>query len=330
MCLCVADDGVILEAGPIWARKISVDSGTVSVNAAGVWSYFRHRFILPTLAAALPTTQFIVPDPSDPTKTVANPALATNLLNLSLGTIAKKIVQQALSWVGGNPPIIFQPDEIGAQERNWQAVDFKSVGGALSDLTGVENGPDIRFEPRFTTDSPPRVEWVMRTGTDAEPEIFSPLTARWDVGTEGSSVSDLEISEDGSKIASLAWLTASRATSGVLTSRAYDPTLVGYGSALFEDLDTSHSSVELQGTLDGWANEAVKYGRSPSEVWSFTVDADESPTVGSYSVGDFCELALPDPLGVLPAGVYRRRIIQRSGTNADRKIKIYCAPVRGQ
>lgn len=338
MCLCVAEGDTILAGGPIWVRRRG--GGRVTINAKGMWSYFDHRFILPVLAATTRVDQFVIQDPADVSKTMANPALATRLSGMSLGTVAKRLVQQARAWTGGNVPVVFQADESeenADNERNWVATDFKSVGSALSDLTGVENGPEIIFQPRFTADRL-SVEWVLMTGTKAQPQITSETVHQWDYGTEGALIQDVEIVEDGSKIAALGWATATP-EGGVLVSRSYNPTSIGFGSALFELVDSSHSTVSRQVTLDGYSAAAVSFGQSAAEVWSMSIDGQPEgspPLLPMFAVGDSFDLTIPpfDPVAgegdsSIPGKVYRHRITGRGGSLASRFVDLDCAPTKG-
>jgi hypothetical protein len=322
MCLCVADGENIIAAGPIWARTHDVDKKTLTVNAKGLWSYFDHRYILPAIARTLPVSQFIVPDPADPKKTVSNPLINTSYQDLWLGTIAKRLVQQARAWTGGNVPVVFQDDEFADHVRNWAGVEFENLGDALTDLTGVEGGPDIMFQPRLTEDRL-GVEWVLVTGTVAKPQIGSDTDTWLDVTIPKSAVSGLTITENASDVASLAWLTGGASSESLLVSRSYDATLPGFGFALFETLDSSHSSVEYQSTLDDYAAEQTLYGRGPTELWKFKA---EWAAVAGVNVGDYVTLVFDDSAPPIHAGEYRQRVISRSGDQDAVTVGIECAP----
>lgn len=64
-----------------------------------------------------------------------------------LGTIGKKLVEQACQWPGWDDlPIVFPPDRAGSHTRTYPAIERKNLDSALSDLSGVANGPDFRFQ----------------------------------------------------------------------------------------------------------------------------------------------------------------------------------------
>ena len=338
--LGVAEGSTIMAAGPVWSRSYSRGAATLSFSAKGMHSYFDHRHILPIAALTAATTSFAITDPFDPKKTIPNPALATILSSLSLGTIAKRLVQQARLWTGGNLPIVFQADEAGINQRRYDGLEFKSIGEALNQLSEVENGPDINFQPRFTSGGL-GVEWLFQTGTTAQPFISSSSTHIWDVTAAESSIAELTIDEDGSKIGSLAWATGGRVSDEVLIARAYASLLVDSGYPLYEILDTSHSTVNLQNTLNGYAVEASTIGKRPIETWGFKVEARPKdiygnaagPQVGQFSVGDFADLIVSkfDPVlqkgdPFIPEGKYRHRIVGLSGDEQGTRIGVQCAP----
>jgi hypothetical protein len=80
--------------------------------------------------------------------------VTTAYTGLWLGTIAKRLVAQAMSWTGGDLPIVLPSDESSTDpehQRTYLGADFKPIGEALKQLMEVQGGPEINFQPRFTT-----------------------------------------------------------------------------------------------------------------------------------------------------------------------------------
>jgi len=334
--LACAEGDVILGAGPIWSHQYGIsESGdlTLELGARGVWSYYDHRFVLPLAAASTAVTEFTIPDPANDGGTKPNPALGTYLTNWELGTIAKKWVQQAHLWTGGSLPIVFEADRVGVHERNIEGAEFKRVGTVLGQLTEVEGGPDVRFMPRLTVDRL-GIEWVLQTGTQAEPMLFGVEEPSWNLSAPESGASSLRISADGSGLAGLAWATGGRIADEVLVARAADSTLVTDGAPLLETLDSSHQTVSEQSTLDAYAAEDVLVGRTPDTRWSFTVEADMQPFLGSYWEGDFCQVdvAAYDPTTgsgdsyLYEGGTFDHRIVSMSGSADSRVVSLDTVP----
>jgi hypothetical protein len=130
-----------------------------------------------------------------------------------------------------------------------------------------------------------------------------------------------------------------------MVARAYDSTLVDSGFPLMEDVDSSHSTVSEQPTLDSYAAAMVRAGLSPHEVWSFTAEAyptgesglSGGPQLGQYRVGDFADLVFDkwdaltgqgDPF-MTEARTVRHRIIGLSGDERGRFVKVDLAPKVG-
>lgn len=356
--LVVEEAGKVM-GGPIWTTDWDADKRALQLNAKGMASIFDHRLIIPLLAKSLDVGQWIVPDPTDETKTMPNPALASTYTNLWLGTIAKRLVQQALSWTGGNLPIRFQDDEIGTHEDTVNGTDFKMLGEKLRNITSLQGGPDINFVGERTSDQL-GFQWLMQTGTAEQPQVAAEAITIWNVTAPDSPVSGLHVKRDGTKLASLAWEVGGRQADTVLVARAENDTLTDAGYPLMELVDSSHSSVALQPTLDAYAGELLLQGQTPSEQWTFDVKAyptdregnPAGPQFGSYSIGDYCQMNV-DPWGTtlvdetgetfldlygtevtdgigdpyMPdGGKFRMRITGLSGDEQGEKIQVDVAP----
>src|SRR6185369_14533175 len=93
----------------------------------------------------------------------------------------------------------------------------------------------------------------MRVGTEQDPLLHSDRVIRWNVTTQQSPVSDLTVDFDASNLGSISWATGGRQDDEVLVARATDFTLTDQGYPLMEIVDTSHTSVSKQATLNGYA-----------------------------------------------------------------------------
>jgi hypothetical protein len=346
--LCVAYGDVILAAGIVWRKEWASNNRLLQMVAVGIWSYYDHRHILPVFAQNVSVTDFTIQNPDEPSKTIPNPALTTYISGVDLGTHVKKLVQQAHTWTGGALPVVFQPDRAGTHERVYYGPEFKNVGTVIEQITEVENGPDVAFRPGSTEDRL-GVQFHLLTGTEADPLLHSERPHKWAMGVPESPVSNLQIVEDASERAGLVWATGGRLNDEVLVARAQDNRLVDEGFPLLELLDSSHSSVEKQSTLDGYAAEGVEFGYGAIDEWSFDVRANTQPPLGTYWEGDFCELDIPPYLAEANAhtyddanqpkveelngdpylyegGTFRRRIVGMSGDDRGDTVKITTAP----
>lgn len=316
--LIAADGNTILAAGPIWGHDYQDDGRQLTLIAEGMWSYFDHRVLLPLLAGRLPsdptvTTRYtnVSVDPNDPWPTDTRK---------SLQGIARALVAQAQTWTGGNVPVILPAEIAGTAERTYKGSDLAFVGERLAQLTQVDGGPDIKFQPRFTADKM-GVEWVMLIGTPTQPQIFGAIEPTFNVGLKKSSVSGLKVSVDGSGLGSQAFASGGNASDQVLITQSNDATLTNAGFPLLELVDSNHSSVTELPTLQGYSDEMVVGGRKPIMTFSFDHDTSRLPFLPGFNVGDYAKLKIRNN-AYLDDGTYRVRITGRSGDAQTRKVAL--------
>ena len=304
--LIIEDEGVV-NGGPIGTRRYDRDAGTLELNGKGIWSYFDHRTLLPLMADTDKLTN------QDGT---ANTRFDTNLTNLSYQTIAKRWIQQSLEWTGGNLPIVFEDDLAGTNQRNIKGAELKLISDLLTDLTAVENGPDIRFVPRLTTDGL-GYEWLLKTG---RPRLTGNTITRWDTSLPGNTVSQLTISQDATDMAGIVWETGGAASDQAIIERAIDHTLTDKGYPLLEKIESLSSSVTDTTTALAHAVETIRTSTTPSHTWQFSVQRDSR--LGEYDVGHEIDLITRnDPFGI-PDGPHRLRIMTLRGSSDSNQIEI--------
>ncbi|UYL87150.1 minor tail protein [Microbacterium phage OscarSo] len=324
--LARTDDDVILAWGVIGDRTWDEDKRTLELSAAGVLSsYFGKTIIAPSsaLTAALLTTDA-------EGYPIVNPALDTTFTGFSLGTIGKKLIAQRLAWPGAPIPFDLPADEIAPADeshtRTYLFASLKSIGSALQDLMGVENGPDFAFDAQRASDGI-SLRYVMRHGTEARPRIGTDIGA-WSLG-QVSPITGLKITDDGDTIASAAWLTAGRSSGAALLSRARNDSLVtASGYPPLDAVDTSHSDVSVPATLDAYARELIRYSAAMTRDVSFTVRADASPALGQYRPGDTVTLDVPEDHPYLSSSI-PIRITSISGDESGKTVKVGCVVLDG-
>ena len=311
------DDDVILAWGLINEREWDEDKSTVTLNASGVLaSYFGRTRIMPATALTAPLTVLDAEGYS-----VINPALDTKLTGWSLGTIAKKLVAQRLAWPGAPTAFILPADEVGIREREYLFSSLKPTGAAITDLTNVENGPDIAFEAQRASDGI-SLQYVMRHGSEANPRLGT-AAGIWSLDGQ-SPITELKVKDDGDTVGSAAWLTAGKSAGTALVTRALNPSLITNGGYPPLDLvDTTHSDVSEQATLDSYGAELIRFGGTLEREVSFSVQADASPALGAYRPGDAIIIDVPSDHDYLVEDL-KVRITSISGDEAGLKVKIGC------
>lgn len=301
-----------LAGGPVWTHNYDSRTQRLTVAGAGIWSYYDHRKVLPVLAAG------------------DSPAEADSAYTaLSLGTIAKRLVQLAHTHTAGSVPIVLPADEAGTDERDYPGYEMNAVGQMLRNLTGVDNGPEISFVPRRKASDTRYLEWVMRVGTIAQPLLVqSGKDWIWDTTVKKPSVTALTVNRDGTAMGSRAWVQGSGSQAGTMFGRADDTTLTAGGFPLLEVTESGHESDNDQAVLNGWATGLAQRSQRPVETWTITVRRDQLPRVGSYAVGDWVAITIGDDEPYLPSGTYRARIVSKSGDDTP-NIQVQLMPTLG-
>lgn len=199
------ENGVILAAGQIQGDPFTFP-GKSEVIAAGMDAYFENRFVLPPLASGqLPRS------------------VSSQWSGLSLRTIAKRVVQQAISHPGAALPIDFEPDIIGTHEREYPGSDGMRVSQALTNLTNVDGGPDIAFRPKMAEDRR-HVRWELLTG---DPQLTQGGSDHyWDVSAPGPHASVASLVRDGRDLASRSFM-AGTTLRNMLQDSSFEGTVSG-------------------------------------------------------------------------------------------------------
>lgn len=308
--LGAVEDGVLVEAGPLWSREYDQADGTLTLVAKGLWSYFDRRTLLPDIGD-LPVI--------DPATGESAAYADSSWSGLHLGTIGKRIVQQSMTWPGADLPIVFEADKVGDHERNYAGADLSIIGDMLTNLSNVQGGPDIQFLPQWSSDRL-GVQWLYRSG---DPRIYSMTDHIIDASVPGSPVKKLDVEESGDALAALGWCSGGRSGDASLIDRAWNQTLPSAGFPLMEAVDSSRSSVKEPATITAYAVELARVSARPVAQWGLTVHTggEGEPSVTEYAVGDYLRIKVGGDL-FIPDGTYRRRIVNLSRTEGDQHLKI--------
>lgn len=309
------EDGVVQNAGPLWNTTWSIDSRTLSLAAAGLRSYWQFRYVLPALLAGeLPIgrdTRFLPED------------------GLHLRTIAKRLVQQAQAWTNGSVPVVFEDDIAGDAQRTYLGHELHVVDEKLRQISQVIGGPDIMFNPRYTSDARTHIEWVMETG---DPELTSVTPHKWDASRLPSpTVRGASVQRDAAVLTTDNYQIGATDDDEIedappLMARATDDYLTGLEYPILESSD-DRTSVTTPSVLEGYADQAVLTGRQYAETWAFDAVKSATPRIGEVRVGDKAILTTGnDP--ALGTADHELRVLEVTSTLGSGFAKITCAPKR--
>lgn len=292
----------VMAIGPIMTWQFDHTSQTLALGAGSVWALLMRRLLIKS-----PVT---LSSPLDVSAT--NDA---NYLGQTLATIARNIVSDSLGRGSTFQLPIDLPSAVaGSNDRNYVVYDLASVGQRLKDLTQVENGPDIDWDPYFSSSGVIRIN--MRIGTPTLQQFG--LNLIWD---DLSGITNLNVDRNGAD------MITSNFTRGNATERASqvawtrDGSLTAIGWPELEQVDTTHQSVTDFTTLQSYANESVRFFKVPTETWHAEVITDVTPIAGTFKPGDRATFNVQGHPWIVP-GQYPQRILGWSGANEQQRLSL--------
>ena len=307
-------DGSINAWGIIGSREWDNDNSVMHIEASGAGQYFNQRIIAPPAAA---TGTIILPDGSVTT------AYDTLINDVSLGSVGVALVAQALSWPGAPTAYILPAavPETGRTSGTYRLVDYKRVKAALDELTKrADAGPDFSFDARLSA-SRLSLEYVMRAGAP----FLGSYVGDWVTGVPLSPITGLKVNDDGGSLATHVWMQAGRTGGNVLVSRARNASLISAaGYPVLDLVDTGHTDVALQPTLDAYAAESAMLASSLDRSISFNVKGNATPALGQYRPGDWAGITVAAGNYYLAEGTIPIRITSISGDETGDTVKIGC------
>lgn len=241
---------------------------------------------------------------------------------LSLGTIAKRLVQDCQNKPGGALPISYPiPDQVGPNDdthtRNYEGYHLTNIGvdKLLQDLSNVHLGPDIMFRPRLLDAS--RFTLDMYTGTEGQPRLpqTNGMIKEWDTTAVNSDVVDLSIVSTGSYMTNRVYYAGSGTDAGTKITMVQDLTTVYDGYPLLETAysDGSSDNTTVLGDL---ANSKLKMNKGLLREISFKVRADGFNRLGTYWPGDLVRMYTKG-WETLDDGIHDCRLLTMSGDSSQ-------------
>lgn len=288
----------VLQAGPntTYQPDEEVPDGGVAkvrVGGKGIWQLLNRRVLINAAwnPAATPVTD----------------VSANITLTYSLHTIAREIVNHSINKsfvVGSNLPIDLPAQIAGTATRTYYGYETIAAGQRLQELTQVDQGPDIVFQPYLIAVGGSRyIRHRMVIGT---PYLTGPgVPLQFDYN---SSLVKVAIGGNSDSLATTSYVRGTGNETGQLFGYASNPALIAAGYPLLDDVDSTHTSASVQTTLDSWAAANVALQGTVPEQWKSTVLAETSPRAGEYAPGHFVTYNV---IGHhwLPDGMYNQRLL---------------------
>jgi hypothetical protein len=295
----------VCQAGPIVPYSPDATKPVHTVSGKGFWELLNRRLLHANTW-------------NPATARITDPA-ADLLVNDSLPNIAINIVFHATSMVyrpGSALPIDYASlGPTGTNTRLYHGYEMAFAGVRLQELTQVDGGPDVLFEPYLTVVGGVRfIRHRMKLGTPYLTQPGVPLLFDY-----RSSLDLLTIAGDGSAQADSAFVKGAGNEAGQLYGYATTPAPTSAGFPMLDMVDSNHISASDQTTLDGWARASVDLYSSQPEQWQATVLADKEPRFGTYLPGYFARYAVKDHHW-LRDGIYTYRIVGMSNASDRDKV----------
>lgn len=304
----------VCQAGPIVAYAPDDSRPVHTVSGKGFWENLNHRIL--HNRSWNPATARITATSADLT------------INDSLPNIARSIVDHATSMTfrpGSALPVdLPTPTAVGTNTRTFHGYEMAFVGTRLQELTQVDNGPDVLFQPYLTVVGGLRyIRHRMLIGNPYLTQPGVPLLFDY-----RSNLVKLTIAGDGSDQANTAFVKGTGNEAGQLYGYSNSTTYTSLGWPMLDMVDSGHTSTQEQPTLDGWAIADVALYNSQPEQWQATVLADAEPRWGSYLPGHFADYSVKNHHWLLP-GKYSYRILGVSNAPDRDKVLHQLQAVRG-
>jgi hypothetical protein len=288
LAICIGSS--ILAYGPIMTHQFDEDNSNLSLGAGSMWALFSRRWLInPSATISSPLSM--------------DPSQDANYTGLSLWDIVREIVEDSLSR-GASYALPIDLPALGAastHERNYPIYDLANLTQRLKDLTQVEGGPDVDWDPYFSDSGHVRIR--LRIGQPILTQVG--LDLRWD---HGSSLTYVNVDSNSSHMTTSVLVRGNATERASKVAYATDTTLAGLGWPVLEATDTSHQSVTEIDTLQSYADEWIRFYATPVEVWSAEVVTDVAPLVGTYKPGDMATFNIQNHPWIMP-GSYQNRIL---------------------
>lgn len=292
-------DGQPLVMGPIVSPP-DISRLTVGLTAGGPLSILERRYA--TLADYAPGQ---------------GTDLAQSVLSytgLSLGSIAWRLVQDAMDRRGGYLPITHaSPDELisPGHKRNYQGFDISNLSTAhlLDLLSGVIGGPQIRFDARWADDTHRRAEWAMRHGTKVSVDIPQDMVLTVDTTAPRGRIAEPTVKTAWTPYAKI-YGTGAGEGSGTLIGIVENPDMMN-NLPLIEDVVSDTSTEDLD-TLTAHIQAKLDTCRTLTVQVNTSIDTASGQHPTAWHVGEIARVRLSDDWWPLPSEL-DARIVTRKG-----------------
>lgn len=253
----------IAQAGPLWTYDPDEATSTLQIGGSGFWGLLKARVQ--------------VPGTWTPSVGIGGSTSISNYGPSSMHDIARSMLLDTLTR-DSLPLDVPAAVGSGTNVRTYPGYDLATVGQRLYELSQDQDGPDIVFAPYFAASNVIRHQALI--GNPLLVQAGDPLTFDY-----GSNLVSLKAPSDGSKLSTTTMEKGNGIEAATLFAYSTDTALTAAGWPLLESVDSNHTSVTDQTTLQGWANSVQSQFGRPIETWVGTVKMNDNPMAGTYTAG---------------------------------------------
>jgi len=276
----------VVAAGVVMDTDYDMDAGTLDIVHEDIWKLLDDRLVINHGAANIRTEKLIYGP-------------------LSLGTIAKRAVQEAIApggWYG--LPIVFPADVGGSETRTYYGYQMQTVPDVLKEIMESDGGPDIDFTPRWNA-STGSLEWVMR----AAPNLATSSAWGYNLDAAKPEAFKVKAKTDTGKFSNNAFAVGEGTEKNILLRSNPTP---DHSRPAAESV-TSFKGVKNLGVLGQLAVERSRALSVPTRHYSMSILKNATPGVTDLGLGDTIRvMSAADPW--MPPGLSTHRLIKYSGS----------------
>lgn len=246
---------------------------------------------------------------------ITDPSADLIVNNAALANIAAVLIDHSTTMIyraGSGLPV-----DIGGgypntdNSRTYHGYDMISVGQRLQELTQVDGGPDVCFQPYLTTSGGYRQ--IRHRPLIGNPYLVQPgVPLRFDYR---SNLVKIAVNNVGDDTSNSAFVKGTGNENAQQYGYATDPSSIDMGWPLLDYIDSNHTSTLIQSTLDGWAAADVALLSDLPEQWKATVKTETEPRLGTYAPGHFVQYNVLDHHWI-PDGLYTWRLLGLARTSS--------------
>lgn len=180
------------------------------------------------------------------------------------------LVTETMLW--GALPITLPDFQGGSYYRDYYAWDMAYVYDRIQDITQLERGPDVRFDPIQQDDGSLRFQLVSRKGI---------VDNHWHWDSTLPRVRVIPDSEDksGADMTTQVYVTGGKGEDKTVMARRY---IVPPGGLLLQSADTSHTTDSDMRSLQGYARAAQSRNAWPQQGLKLRVGDEYRVHVGDW------------------------------------------------